>query len=351
MAQPDIAGLLTGIGSAPIDPMRGASIRDREIALQQQGLAGLRQGIGALTGGRVDARNPLEKAKAALAGLDPNKKEDREKILQIVSKVSPERVPALREAFAKKDEEARKQGLIETQNARGMQIKEAALAEQVRGNVVAEKNQKMTRERQAVNDAIAKRRGSEADKRAEDTLQLSKETAARVVADREIALTDAQKEAYDDGLRRTLYVDAARDKGLTLLADSLLTANMPLDDAEKILFARSDAQLGGVSKSEERAMKAILNSDGFATIMEDLPTGFFSIGKRNTQLSVMLKAKQLMLRDTNLTVETALATAAKAISDLIEPKTGGGTDVPTEGTDSGPTNENGNYDASKVIID
>ena len=69
----------------------------------------------------------------------------------------------------------------------------------------------------------------------------------------------------------------------------------------------------------------------------------------------MLKAKQLMLRDTNLTVETALATAAKAISELIKPKTGDGTDVPIEDTDGGadgdPTNENGNYDASKVIID
>ena len=102
MAQPDIAGLLTGIGSAPIDPMQGASIRDREIALQQQGLAGLRQGIGALTGGRVDARNPAEKAKAALAGLDPSKKEDQDKIIEIISRVAPERVPALKAQFAQR---------------------------------------------------------------------------------------------------------------------------------------------------------------------------------------------------------------------------------------------------------
>lgn len=103
MAQPDLAGLLTGIGSAPIDPMQGASIRDREIALQQKALGGFRKGVGALTGGRVDARSTTEKAQEALAKLDPNKKEDREKILQIVLRVSPERVPALREEFSRRD--------------------------------------------------------------------------------------------------------------------------------------------------------------------------------------------------------------------------------------------------------
>ena len=105
MAQQDLAGLLTGVGSAPIDPMQGASIRDREIALQQKALGGFRKGVGALTGGRVDARSMQEKAQEALAKLDPTKKEDREKILQIVSRVSPERVPALRAAFAEKDKE------------------------------------------------------------------------------------------------------------------------------------------------------------------------------------------------------------------------------------------------------
>ena len=117
MAQPDIAGLLTGIGSAPIDPMQGASIRDREIALQQQGLAGLRQGIGALTGGRVDARNPAEKAKAALAGLDPSKKEDQDKIIEIVRRVSPERVPALKAQFAQQDKVRDTEGKAKTQAA------------------------------------------------------------------------------------------------------------------------------------------------------------------------------------------------------------------------------------------
>lgn len=99
MAKVDIAGLLTGIGSAPIDPMQGASIADREIALQQQALKGLRRSVGALTGGRIDARTPQEKAQDALTQFDIRKKEDRPKILEVVRRFSPERVPALQMAF------------------------------------------------------------------------------------------------------------------------------------------------------------------------------------------------------------------------------------------------------------
>jgi hypothetical protein len=122
MARTDIAGLLTGIGSAPIDPMQGASIRDREIALQQQALGGFRKGVGALTGGRVDARSTTEKAQDALAQLDPTKKEDREKIIQIVSRVSPERVPAIRAEFARRDEQERVTALSEKREKEALDI-------------------------------------------------------------------------------------------------------------------------------------------------------------------------------------------------------------------------------------
>lgn len=105
MARQDIMGLLTGIGQSPIDPMGGQSLFDREVALQQRALKNLRAGIGSLTGGRVDARTTEEKAQDALAKLDPSKREDREKILQIVQRVNPERVPALKESFALRDEQ------------------------------------------------------------------------------------------------------------------------------------------------------------------------------------------------------------------------------------------------------
>ena len=103
MARTDIAGLLTGIGQTPIDPMVGLTYEQRALARGAQASKGLRRGIGALTG--ADTRTTQEKAQDALSKLDPNVKADREKILQIVSRVSPERAPALRAAFAEKDKE------------------------------------------------------------------------------------------------------------------------------------------------------------------------------------------------------------------------------------------------------
>lgn len=111
MARTDIAGLLTGIGQAPIDPMAGLTYEQRALARGAQASRGLRRSVGALTG--ADTRTTQEKAQEALAKLDPTKREDREKILQIVSRVNPERVPALREEFSRRDaQEAKSSGLV-----------------------------------------------------------------------------------------------------------------------------------------------------------------------------------------------------------------------------------------------
>ena len=103
MARVDIAGLLTGIGQAPIDPMLSMDARQRSLARVQELGGQLRRGVGALTG--VETRTTQEMAQQALAQLDPNKREDREKILQIVQRVNPERVPALREEFTRRDKQ------------------------------------------------------------------------------------------------------------------------------------------------------------------------------------------------------------------------------------------------------
>ena len=103
MAKTDLTGLLTGVTQAPIDPMLGASYEQRMLARGAQAAQGLRRGMGALTG--ADTRTTGEKAQAMLAKLDPNKKEDRVQILEVVSRVNPERAPALRAAFAEKDKE------------------------------------------------------------------------------------------------------------------------------------------------------------------------------------------------------------------------------------------------------
>ena len=96
-----VAGLLTGLGQQAPDPMRAMSSADRKFAMQAQALKGLRGNVGSLFG--VDTMTPGEGAQKALAQLDPTKKEDRTRILEIVSRVNPERVPMLREEFSRRD--------------------------------------------------------------------------------------------------------------------------------------------------------------------------------------------------------------------------------------------------------
>ena len=247
MAQPDIAGLLTGIGSAPIDPMQGASIRDREIALQQQGLAGLRQGIGALTGGRVDARNPLEKAKAALAGLDPNKKEDREKILQIVSKVSPERVPALREAFAQRDRKDEETAATASDRDRRFTIQE-------------------------------------------DTLKLAQDKAK---ADQKLV----EDTAASDLVLRQSYLDIAVADGNSKLA-KLIASGMPLEKIQAEMFKGSDAVVKALTSDERESFDTLMESPVFEALAKAIkePSNYFSyVGNFSDELETVIyqRAKQL----------------------------------------------------------
>ena len=102
MAQQDLAGFLTGITQAPIDPMAGQSMAQRQLSFGAQAGQGLRQGLGGLFG--ADTRTTTEKADQMLAQLDPTKKEDRDQILKIVSNVNPQAAPALRAKFAQMEE-------------------------------------------------------------------------------------------------------------------------------------------------------------------------------------------------------------------------------------------------------
>ena len=101
MAQQDLAGLLTGITQAPIDPMAGASIAQRQLAMGAQAAQGLRQGMGGLFG--ADTRTTKEKADQMMAKLDVTKKADRDQMLKIVGNVNPQAAPALRARFAQMD--------------------------------------------------------------------------------------------------------------------------------------------------------------------------------------------------------------------------------------------------------
>ncbi len=299
MAQQDIAGLLTGIGSAPIDPMQGASIRDREIALQQQALGGFRKGVGALTGGRVDARSTVEKAQDALAQLDPTNKADREKILQIVSRVAPDRVPALRQRFAEADKATAQEAKVEGRAARRMEM-------------------------------------------AEETLSMQK-----AATERELDQADAL--LAQQGVSRALFAEQARDNGNEQLAQAIETGGISLEKAGSILFGSSNALVKPATPEETEAFDRILNTAEFEEKIKKLKTGWvFKTLSGETKQAIYFKAKELMARG-KLSTEDALTQAIQAVEALDLP-TGG--DGGGDGGDGGRKNRRektgGNVPESKT---
>ena len=98
MAQPDLAGMLTGITQAPIDPMAGQSMAQRQLSFGAQAAQGLRQGIGGLFG--ADTRTTKEKAeeglKADLNALDRNSPTYNAELVEVVNKYDPTKAAALR---------------------------------------------------------------------------------------------------------------------------------------------------------------------------------------------------------------------------------------------------------------
>lgn len=101
MAQTDLAGLLTGITQAPIDPMVTSGNQAQRVARAQEYGTQMRQGMGSLFG--VDTRTTKEKADQMMAKLDVTKRADRDQMLKIVGNVNPQAAPVLRARFAQMD--------------------------------------------------------------------------------------------------------------------------------------------------------------------------------------------------------------------------------------------------------
>ena len=308
MAQNDIAGLLTGVGSAPIDPMQGASLFEREVALQQRALANLRGGINALTGGRVDARTTQEKAQEALAKLDSNNPEDRKKIIQIVQNVDPRRVPALREAFRKSDEEKRKGALDESNTERRL--------------VVAE-------------EELAMRKAAQEAELNEQELILAQQAALR-----------------------QMLVQMAVEANNPNLANAL-AQGLDVSVAQNILFGSSNAVVKAPTADEEAAMERLLETDELQGTFDNLKTGvIWKTLNSSTKKALFFKAKELMIRN-KLSIEEALKQAVTALGQLENVPTGPGAETPTKekkvkergkGATKLETNEEGVIDASNINI-
>ena len=318
MARTDIAGLLTGIGQAPIDPMAGGSIRDREIALQQQALQGFRRGVGALTGGAVDARSTAEKAQDALSKLDPNKREDREKILQIISRVNPERVSALKQAFAERDRQ-------EQEAKRERELEDAREARAVAGEKRAvEAGERAVRtENRAIDKLLFDReRALSEDERSARRLEISEERLAMDKASKNKDLTEAEEQKVRDGTLRGLYIDQAKSQDRQQLATAI-EKGMDLSTAEKALYGSSNAMASAPSDDEAAAMEAIVNSEGFKASVKGLPRKTNIIGQDrglhvDVKRALFFKAKELQRMNTKLTVEQALREALEVVKNLYD---------------------------------
>jgi len=98
MAQTDLAGLLTGITQAPIDPMAGQSMSQRQLAMGAQAAQGLRQGMGGLFG--ADTRTTEEKFRGEIGSLDTSSPTYNTELLKVVNRYAPEKAAALRQSMA-----------------------------------------------------------------------------------------------------------------------------------------------------------------------------------------------------------------------------------------------------------
>jgi len=116
----DLSGLLTGISSqAPIDPRVGLSPMQQLQARGMEANQGLRQAAGGLmssvTGKEVNVQTSREKAQSELAGLDINNPKDQERILEIYTRLDPNKAAQLKAAFVQQGRDRDKQSLTLTQ--------------------------------------------------------------------------------------------------------------------------------------------------------------------------------------------------------------------------------------------
>jgi len=100
----DLSGLLTGISKAPIDPRVGLTPMQQLQARGMEANQGLRQAAGGLmssiTGKEVNVQTSRERAQSELAGLDVNDPKDQPRILEIYTRLDPNKAAQLKAAFA-----------------------------------------------------------------------------------------------------------------------------------------------------------------------------------------------------------------------------------------------------------
>tara|TARA_R110002167_G_scaffold309275_2_gene514112 strand:+ start:2483 stop:3817 length:1335 start_codon:yes stop_codon:yes gene_type:complete len=118
----DLSGLLTGISSqAPIDPRVGLTPMQQ---LQASGMASseaTRKAAGGLmssiTGKEVNVQTSRERAQSELAGLDVNDPKDQPRILEIYTRLDPNKAAQLKAAFAQQGRNRLAEGAVTAKTA------------------------------------------------------------------------------------------------------------------------------------------------------------------------------------------------------------------------------------------
>ena len=280
MARTDIAGLLTGIGQAPIDPMASqGSYEQRMLALTGESANNLRRRLGSLTG--TETRTTQEMAQDALSKLDPSVKADREKILQIVSRVSPERAPALRQAFAERDRQEQKEAR----------------------EIASQKELSRLRASQEARAVSAEKRAVTAATREEERLQAATDKA---------------------NLLRQTYLDIAVEEGDNKMV-RLIAAGMPIEEIQNQMFSGSDAVVKPLTSDDRDSFNALLETDVFQKLVEENmedPTRL-KIGLLSDEVETGLfqRAKQLVSKK-GMSPSAALKRAIEEAAETF-PKEGG----------------------------
>ena len=116
----DLSGLLTGISQAPIDPRVGLTPMQALRARGMEANQGLRKAAGGLmstiAGKEINVQTTRERAQSELAGLDINDPKDQPRILEIYTRLDPNKAAQLKAAFAQQGRARSKEGVAKTQS-------------------------------------------------------------------------------------------------------------------------------------------------------------------------------------------------------------------------------------------
>ncbi len=289
MAQTDLTGLLTGITSAPIDPMLNASLGQRAIARGEALGKSMRQNIGSLTG--ANTQTTKEKVEERLAQLDINEPNDQEEILKLVSVVNPQGAAQLKAQFA--------------QQGRERTLTNAAISSSTESRASVAAQLKDTHPKLAA--AIIKEQASGNDKILQTGLDILKEKSKAPSGQTDPALVKEYQFALSTGYTGT-FQEYIQSKKSPLVS----TVETP---QEKALTANLERQGDLYERTKEDASANILKGQNARKILKKVNDGI-ATGAFPEFVANQSSAFQGFLKQFNIPVPAGLANNVLQQSEL-----------------------------------